>query len=157
MVSRLIDATVGQIIFNQPIPQDLGFVDRTNPEQQFDLEITFKVGKKQLGDIVEPLYCEHMVLPLPLKYWIKSKPRAINIPPRVPSRLRFAMRLSHHRKQQYLEEADAQIEKITKQYRRGMMSNEERYNRVIETWNDTTKKVYRCADRLTWMSTIQSI
>ena len=52
-VSKLIDTTVGRIIFNQPIPQDLGFVDRSDPENLFDLEIDFLVGKKQLGKIID--------------------------------------------------------------------------------------------------------
>ncbi len=52
-ISRLIDTTVGQIIFNDPIPQDLGFVDRTDSEKQFDLEVTFLVEKKQLGQIID--------------------------------------------------------------------------------------------------------
>mgnify|MGYP000225989423 FL=1 len=52
-ISKLIETTVGRIIFNQPIPQDLGFVDRSDPEHLFDLEIDFLVGKKQLGKIID--------------------------------------------------------------------------------------------------------
>ncbi len=49
----LIETTVGRIIFNEPIPQDLGYVDRTDPEHMFDLEVSFHVGKKQLGKIID--------------------------------------------------------------------------------------------------------
>lgn len=52
-ISRIIDATVGRIIFNDPIPQDLGFVDRTDSEKQFDLEVAFLVRKKELGKIID--------------------------------------------------------------------------------------------------------
>ncbi len=53
MVTRLVDTTVGRMIFNRPIPQDLGFVDRTDPENRFKFEIDFLVGKKQLGKIID--------------------------------------------------------------------------------------------------------
>ena len=52
-ISKLVETTVGRIIFNQPIPQDLEFVDRSDPEHLFDLEIDFLVGKKQLGKIID--------------------------------------------------------------------------------------------------------
>ncbi len=140
VVSRLIDATVGQIIFNQPIPQDLGFVDRTNPEQQFDLEITFKVGKKQLGDIVSRCIAKHGVATTS-EVLDKIKAQGYKYSTKSAITVAVCDAVIPPQKQQYLEEADAQIEKITKQYRRGMLSNEERYNRVIETWDVTTKKV----------------
>ncbi len=58
-ISKIIDTTVGRMIFNEPIPQDLGFVDRTNSENQFDLEISFLVKKKQLGEIVDKCIRAH--------------------------------------------------------------------------------------------------
>ena len=140
VVSRIIDATVGQIIFNQPIPQDLGFVDRTNPEQQFDLEVTFKVGKKQLGDIVSRCIAKHGVATTS-EVLDKIKAQGYKYSTKSAITVAVCDAVIPPQKQQYLEEADAQIEKITKQYRRGMLSNEERYNRVIETWDVTTKKV----------------
>ena len=78
---KIIDATVGRMIFNDPIPQDLGYVDRTNPENMFDLEIDFLVGKKQLGQIIDRCIkatWHRQQLP---KYWIKSRRRALNILP----------------------------------------------------------------------------
>ena len=64
MYSKIIETTVGRIIFNDPIPQDLGYVDRSKPENMFELEVDFLVGKKQLGQIIDrcitrPRYCYH--------------------------------------------------------------------------------------------------
>ncbi len=80
-ISRIIDATVGRIIFNDPIPQDLGFVDRTDSEKQFDLEVTFLVRKKQLGQIIDKCIrsCGTVRTSEILD---RIKTRALNIPPR---------------------------------------------------------------------------
>ena len=59
MESRIIDATVGRLIYNEPIPQDLGFVDRTDPNKAFDLEVDFLVDKKQLGKIIDKCIRKH--------------------------------------------------------------------------------------------------
>ena len=59
LLHRTIETTVGRIIYNEPIPQDLGYVDRTDPEHMFDLEVSFKVGKKQLGKIIDRCIEKH--------------------------------------------------------------------------------------------------
>ncbi|NCC06461.1 MAG: DNA-directed RNA polymerase subunit beta' [Clostridia bacterium] len=138
--TQLVDTTVGRLIFNQPIPQDLGYIDRTIPENICKLEIDFLVGKKQLGQIIERCIQMHdteitaqvldRVKAQGYKYSTKS---AITvavfdavIPPEKP---------------QMLADAESQILKVTKQYNKGLISNEERYNQVIKIWNKTTEDV----------------
>lgn len=83
-ISKLVETTVGRIIFNQPIPQDLGFVDRSDPEHLFDLEIDFLVGKSSWARSSTAV--SRCTAPRkPLRFWITSRPRAINIPPRAAS------------------------------------------------------------------------
>ena len=96
-VYGLIDTTVGRMIFNRPIPQDLGFVDRSDPANRFKLEIDFLVGKKQLGKIIDKCIKIHgrrrrRTCSTP------SRRRAISIPRRAPSPLLFAMRPSRKRR-----------------------------------------------------------
>ncbi len=139
-VSRLIDTTVGRIIFNQPIPQDLGFVDRTDPEEQFNLEIDFKVGKKQLGDIVSRCISRHGVATTS-ETLDKIKDQGFKYSTKGAITVAVSDAVIPPQKKQYLEEAENQIGRITAQYRRGLISNEERYNLVIDTWDKTTKRV----------------
>lgn len=139
-VSRLIDTTVGRIIFNQPIPQDLGFVDRTDPEEQFKLEIDFKVGKKQLGDIVSRCISRHGVATTS-ETLDKIKDQGFKYSTKGAITVAVSDAVIPPQKKQYLEEAENQIGRITAQYRRGLISNEERYNLVIDTWDKTTKRV----------------
>ena len=138
--SRLIDATVGQLIFNTPIPQDLGYVDRTDPEKMFDLEITFTVGKKQLGDIVSRCIHIHgtnetaevldMIKAQGFKYSTKGAITVAVSDAVIPPQ-----------KADLLKEADDIIMEISDEYNMGLLSDEERYKRVIDTWNVTTDKV----------------
>ena len=138
--SRLIDATVGQLIFNTPIPQDLGYVDRTDPEKMFDLEITFTVGKKQLGDIVSRCIHIHgtnetaevldMIKAQGFKYSTKGAITVAVSDAVIPPQ-----------KAELLKEADDIIMEISDEYNMGLLSDEERYKRVIDTWNVTTDKV----------------
>ena len=139
-ISRLVDTTVGRIIFNQPIPQDLGYVDRSDPIKQFDFEIDFKVGKKQLGEIVSRCITRYGVATTSevldrikaqgFKYSTKGAITVAVCDAAIPPQ-----------KKQYLEEAEQQIGRITAQYRRGLISNQERYHLVIDTWDKTTKRV----------------
>ncbi len=138
--SKIIRTTVGKTIFNMPIPQDLGYVDRTDPEHEFDLEIDFLVGKKQLGQIIDRCVKKHgtavtgqvldRVKAQGFKYSTKS---AITVS--------VSDAVIPPKKYELLQEAEKKVDIITKQYRRGLMSNEERYKKVISTWNETTDKV----------------
>ncbi len=144
-VSKLIDATVGRIIFNTPIPQDLGYVDRTNSDEMFNLEISFRVGKKQLGDIVNRCIRVHgiqeaaeildMIKAQGYKYSTKGSITVAVCDAEIPPQ-----------KAELLKEADDQILAISDEYGMGLLSDDERYKRVIDTWNATTAKV---ADALT--------
>ena len=137
---KIVDTTPGLIIFNDAIPQDLGFVDRTDPKTQFDFEIGFLVDKGALGNIVDRCIRVHgttetasvldKIKALGFKY---STQGAITISisdMEIPTS-----------KKQYLEEAEKKVDKITKQYKRGLISDEERYILVIATWNETVDKV----------------
>ena len=136
----MIITTVGRIIYNEPIPQDLGYVDRTDPEHMFDHEIGFQVGKKQLGDIINRCIKIHgftvsaevldAVKALGYKYSTKAS-LTISI---------FDMTVPEA-KYTLIEEAEKEVVKIEKQYRRGFITNDERYRLVVSQWEKTTKDV----------------
>ena len=138
--TKIIDTTVGRLIFNRPIPQDLGFVDRSDPENLFALEIDFLVGKKELGKIIDKCIKVHgtsrtaEVLDLVKAQGYKYSTRgAITVA--------VSDAVIPPQKRQYIEEAEEQILRINKLFRRGLVSDEERYRLVIEQWKDTTDKV----------------
>ena len=148
VMSRLVDTTVGSIIFNDPIPQDLGYVDRTNPETMFNYEIGFQITKKNLPDIISRCLAKHgtrttaqMLDRIKAQGYKYSTISAITvavcdavIPPQKP---------------ELLAEADAKVSKVIKQFNKGLISNEERYNSVIQIWQETTDKVSKAlADNL---------
>jgi len=138
--------TLGRLIFNQPIPQDLGFVDRSKPENLFKLEIDFTATKDELGQIVDrcikyhgnTVTCEVLdkLKELGFKYSTKSAITIsvydMTIPPE---------------KQQLLEEADRKVDVVTDFYKKGLLSNEERSKRVVDIWDDCTKKVAEALQR----------
>ncbi len=138
--TAMIETTVGRIIYNEPIPQDLGFVDRSDPEHVFDKEIDFQVGKKQLGDIIDRCIKKHgftvsaemldAVKALGYKYSTLSG-MTISI---------FDMAVPPE-KQTLIKDAEDQVLKIEKQYMRGFITNDERYRLVVQQWEQTTKDV----------------
>lgn len=139
---RLIETTAGRIIFNRVIPQDLGFVDRSGADTAsfFQLEINFKVGKKQLEEIVSRSIERHgvektsrvldKIKELGFKYSTKGAVTVGISDAVIPSE-----------KKALLEEADEKISKIVSQFKRGLISDEERYEKVISIWNKTTDLV----------------
>ena len=139
-VSKIIDATVGRLIFNSIIPQNLGYVDRTSSEKQFDLEVNFLVKKKQLGDIIDRCIQRHgttttsevldNIKALGYKYSTKSAITVAVCDADIPAS-----------KKDILAEADALVEKVDKQYKRGYISREEKSKKFIEIWNAATDKV----------------
>ncbi|MBQ1536950.1 MAG: DNA-directed RNA polymerase subunit beta', partial [Ruminococcus sp.] len=139
-VSKIIDATVGRLIFNAIIPQDLGFVDRTNSDKQFDLEISFLVKKGQLSQIVERCIRQHgttatsevldNIKALGFKYSTKAAITVAVCDAEIPEA-----------KKGILEEADALVNKVDIQYKRGYISRAEKSKKFIEIWNDATDKV----------------
>lgn len=139
-ISKIIDATVGRIIFNEPIPQDIGFVDRSNSEHMFDLEINFKVGKKELGQIIDACIKTHGTEKT-AEVLDKIKSIGFKYSTRGAVTVAVCDAVIPPQKAQLLAEADAEVEKTIKQFRRGLLTNEERYARIIKIWESTTNKV----------------
>ena len=138
--SKIIDTTVGRIIFNRPIPQDLGFVDRSDPENAFKLEIDFLTGKKQLGKIIDKCIKVHGtqktsevlddIKSQGFKYSTKGAITVAVCDAVIPPT-----------KKEIIAEAEQKIDKISKQFRRGLVSNEERYAHVLKIWEKATNDV----------------
>ena len=140
IASKIIETTAGRIIFNNNIPQDLGFVDRTNPEKALDYEIDFIVKKSQLGNIIGKCIDVHGVSVTAVmldnikatgyKYStigaLTVSVSDINVP---------------ESKKTILAEAEKQVEEIAAKYRFGLLSNEERYEQVIKIWADASSQV----------------
>jgi len=137
---KIIDATVGRLIYNEPIPQDLGFVDRSIPGNEFDLEVSFLVGKKQLGKIIDKCIRKHgftvatemldRVKALGYKYATKG---AISIS--------IADMVVPAAKYDLVREAEGKVVEIEQYYRQGFITNEERYRLVVQQWEKTTGDV----------------
>ncbi len=139
-IQRIISTTVGKIIFNEHIPQDLGFVDRSKPENALNLEIDFKVGKSQLGQIIERCIKIHgtamtaqvldKIKAMGYKYSTKAAITVAVCDASIPPQ-----------KKQILEEADEKVAEINKSFSRGFISNQERKNAVLDVWNHATNDV----------------
>ncbi len=138
--TKLIETTVGKLIFNQAVPQNLGFVERDTPDGIFNPEVDFLVGRKELARIIERCikvngaHKTALVLDdiknLGFRYSTKG---AVTIG--------ISDMIIPEIKQKYLEETDKKVEMITKQYRRGMITEDERKNAVVNAWNKTTEDV----------------
>ena len=138
--TAVIDATLGRLIFNQPIPQDLGFIDRSIPGNEFKLEIDQVVKKKQLGQIIDncirvhtPAICAEMLDNIKAMGYKYSTRASFSISV-------YDMTIPQEKKGM-LESAQKDVDVLTKHYLRGELSNEERYNGVIKIWNKTTDDV----------------
>ena len=144
----LVEATVGRIIFNNPVPQNLGYIDRTDPEHWLEYEVSFRVTKKTLPDIISRCMtrngtrkCAKMLDAIKAQGYKYSTLSAISvavcdavIPPQ---------------KQELIAEADQQIAKVGRLFNRGLISDNERYNQTIAIWQATTDKVSKAlADNL---------
>ncbi|MBQ8044068.1 MAG: DNA-directed RNA polymerase subunit beta', partial [Clostridia bacterium] len=138
--SKILETTIGKVIFNNVVPQDLGFVDRTDPEKMFDPEIDFTVTKKTIGKIVSKCIKVHGISKtaellddikaLGYKYSTKG---AITVS--------ISDVIVPKEKKDILAASEAKVDEITKQYRRGLISDEERYNSVIKVWDKTTNDI----------------
>ena len=140
MKSAIVETTAGRIIFNEIIPQDIGFVDRTKPENIFKYEIDFLTGKKELGKIINRCINKHPatetavvldnIKSLGFKFSTKGALTVSVSDMEIPAE-----------KTEYLAEADKEVEKITKMFRRGLMTDEERHNKVISVWEKADDKI----------------
>ncbi|MDR2908833.1 MAG: DNA-directed RNA polymerase subunit beta' [Oscillospiraceae bacterium] len=137
---KLVDTTVGRILFNEPIPQDLGFVDRQNPETMFDMEISFHVRKKELGKIIDRCIARHGTART-AEVLDRVKSLGFTYSTRSAITVSISDAVIPSEKKVFIEEAEHQIDEIQRRYDRGLISDEVRYERVIKTWNDTTAKV----------------
>lgn len=139
-ITGIIETTVGRLIFNEPIPQNLGFVDRTKPENKLKLEIEFLVGKKQLGKIIDKCIKVQGTAKT-AEVLDKIKAQGFKYSTRGAITVAVSDATIPPQKKELLEKADKQIDAITRQFRRGFLSDDERYRLVIKTWNDTTEAV----------------
>ena len=137
---KVISCTPGRLIFNEAIPQDLGFVDRSDESKLFDLEINFLVGKKELGKIIDKCIRVHGTTKTAV---ILDKIKALGF--KYSTRGAITISVSDmvipEIKKQYLQETESTIDNIVKQYKRGLISDEERYNSVISAWTETGESI----------------
>ncbi len=136
----LISCTPGRLIFNDAIPQDLGFVDRSDPDKQFDLEVNFLVGKKELGKIIDKCIRVHGTTKTAV-ILDKIKSLGFKYSTRGAITISVSDMVIPEIKKQYLQETENTIDNIVKQYKRGLISNEERYNSVISAWTETGENI----------------
>ncbi len=140
VVTGIVESTLGRFIFNEILPQDLGFVDRTKSENALVLEVDFHVGKKGLKQILEKVINIHgasktaevldAIKATGYKYSTKAAMTVSISDMTVPAQ-----------KQQMLDDAQATVDKISQNFRRGLITEEERYRAVVETWNEKDKEL----------------
>ena len=135
-VTGIVESTLGRFIFNEILPQDLGFVDRKNPENFLKPEVDFLVGKKQLKQILEKVINTHgatktaevldNIKAMGYKYSTRAAMTVsisdMTVPPEKP---------------ELIQKAQDTVDRITKNYKRGLITEEERYKEVVETWKTT--------------------
>ena len=138
--TKIIDATVGRILFNEHIPQDLGFVDRNDPEKKFDLEIGFKVRKKELGKIIDKCLKVHGT---PMTAQVLDKIKAMGYKYSTKAAITVAVcdATIPPEKKDILANADAQVQEINEYFNNGFISNAERKSAVLSVWNQATSDV----------------
>ena len=139
-VTGIEESTLGRFLFNEILPQDLGFVDRSVPGNELKLEVDFHVGKKGLKQILEKVINTHGatktaevlddIKSMGYKYSTRAAMTVsisdMTVPPEKP---------------QMLQEAQDTVDKITRNYKRGLITEEERYKEVVETWKETDDKL----------------
>ncbi|BDF71925.1 DNA-directed RNA polymerase subunit beta' [Oscillospiraceae bacterium] len=137
---KLVRTTVGRLIFNEGIPQDLGFVDRSDPDGMFEPEINFVTGKKQLGKIIDKCIVKHgFTVSAGVLDTIKAKGYKFSTRGALTVSI-YDMTLPEQ-KHALIESTEKEIVKIERQYKRGFLTNDERYRLVVEAWEKTTKEV----------------
>lgn len=139
-ISKIVDATPGRLIFNERIPQDLGFVDRSDPEKVLDLEIMMTCGKKELGKIIDRCIRIHgfnvtaevldAIKEMGYKYSTKGALTVAVADMVVPDQ-----------KPELIRETEKKVAQIDKKYKRGFITDDERYRLTVSEWEDTTKNV----------------
>ncbi len=138
--SGIIDATLGRLIFNKPIPQNLGYVDRSDPSKLLDLEIMFTVKKKDLGEIVDRCikYCGASVTAGVLD---DIKSMGFKYSTRAAISISISDVVIPNEKDELIAGAERKVDNIAKHFQRGELTEEERYKNVLKIWEQTTKDV----------------
>ena len=140
IISGIVESTLGRFIFNEILPQDLGYVDRTKPENFLLPEVDFHVGKKQLKQILEKVINTHGAS-VTAEVLDLIKATGYKYSTRAAMTVSISDMTVPEQKQEMLDEAQATVDKISQNFRRGLITEEERYRAVVETWNETDKKL----------------
>jgi len=140
VVEKIVDATPGRLIFNEHIPQDLGFVDRSDPEKLMDLEIMFTCGKKELGKIIDRCIRVHGFT---VTAEVLDAIKAMGYKYSTQGSLTVAVAdmLVPKEKAMLIAESEKQVAIIDKKFKRGFITDDERYRLTVTEWESTTKKV----------------
>ena len=138
--SRMVETTIGRIIFNRPIPQDLGFVDRSDPDNLFEYEVNFKVGKKQLSQIIEKCIKVHGTADTS-EVLDAVKSQGYHYSTVAALTVSVVDATIPPAKKELVKAAEDQVDEIVDLFEQGLMSEEERYRNVVRVWNETTEKV----------------
>ncbi|MBQ2687485.1 MAG: DNA-directed RNA polymerase subunit beta' [Clostridia bacterium] len=138
--SALVDTTMGKIIFNNPIPQDLGFVDRTNPDNLFKFEIDFLVGKKQLGKIIDACIKYHGT-EVTARVLDDIKSQGYKYSTRGAITVAVCDAIIPPQKKEILAQAEKDVDAIRDEYMMGLRSDEERYSETLKIWDKATNDV----------------
>ncbi len=136
MVSGWMDSTLGRFIFNEILPQDLGFVDRSDPENLFKLEVDFHVGKKGLKQILEKVINIHGATKT-AEVLDDIKSMGYKYSTRAAMTVSISDMTVPAKKPELIKNAQDTVDRITKNYKRGLITEEERYKEVVETWKET--------------------
>ena len=137
---KMVRTTVGRLIFNEGIPQDLGFVDRTDPDGMFEPEINFICGKKQLGKIIDKCISKHgFTVSATVLDTIKA--RGYKFSTRGSLTVAIADMTVPEQKYGLIAATEKEVVKIENQYKRGFLTNDERYRLVVSAWEKTTADV----------------
>ena len=135
-----VESTLGRFIFNEILPQDLGFVDRSVEGNELLLEVDFHVGKKGLKQILEKVINTHGAS-VTAEVLDDIKATGYKYSTRASMTVSISDMTVPAEKQQMLDEAQKTVDRISMNYRRGLITEEERYRAVVETWNETDKKL----------------
>ncbi|MBQ6873502.1 MAG: DNA-directed RNA polymerase subunit beta' [Clostridia bacterium] len=139
-VTKLVETTLGRIIFNNPVPQDLGFVDRSNPENAFDLEVDFLVTKKTLGKVIDKCIRKHGTA-ITAEVLDNIKNQGYKFSTRSGITVAVCDATIPPKKKEILDRTEATVDEINRKYNRGLLSNQDRSSQVIKAWDICTSEV----------------
>ena len=139
-VTKLVETTLGRIIFNNPVPQDLGFVDRSNPDNAFDLEVDFLVTKKTLGKVIDKCIRKHGTA-ITAEVLDNIKNQGYKFSTRSGITVAVCDATIPPKKKEILDRTEATVDEINRKYNRGLLSNQDRSSQVIKAWDICTTEV----------------